>query len=34
MYITDLESQRRRMENREKSINVELKDTEEEIRDF
>lgn len=34
MYITDLEGQRRRMENREKSINIELKDTEEEIRDF
>jgi hypothetical protein len=34
MYITDLEGQRRRMENREKNINIELGETEDEIKDF
>jgi len=34
MYITDLEGQRRRMENREKNINEDLGITEEEIKDF
>lgn len=34
IYITELEGSRKRMESREKSINLELGETEEEIRDF
>jgi len=34
IYITDLEGNRKRMETQEKHINLELGETEEEIRDF